>query len=97
MDKLKKYTSPLTNKSSVFVQGRAKNSPIVLPDEWRDVVDPTSLSVHLTEIGAKQNLVVKGIQDFKVEVQTHGLPLDCYYLVFGERVDVPDSEEDQEG
>jgi hypothetical protein len=64
------------------------NKPLIkLPDEWEEFVDLTTVSVHLTPIGSNQNIIVKRTQGLEVHLQTNGLPVDCYYLIFGEVLD----------
>ena len=81
------YFPTATNKNTVFIQGRTKHNSILLPKEWEEFVDLKSISVHLTEIGANQNLIVKRIQGLEVHLQTNGLPVDCFYLIFGKVLD----------
>lgn len=81
------YSYPGTSENCVFFRGRAKKSFIKLPNEWEEFVDLTSLSVHLTPIGANQNIIVKRTQGLEVHLQTNGLPVDCYYLIFGQVLD----------
>lgn len=81
------YSYPETPEKCVFVRGRTKKNLILLPKEWEEFVDLTSLSVHLTSIGANQNVIVKRTQGLEVHLQTNGMPLDCYYLIFGEVLD----------
>lgn len=76
-----------TTNNTVFVQGRARKNKINLPLEWEEFVDLTSITVHLTPIGANQNLIVKRIQDLEVHLQTNGLPVDCFYVIFGKVLD----------
>jgi hypothetical protein len=81
------YSYPGTSEKCVFLRGRVNKPIIKLPDEWEEFVDLTTLSVHLTPIGANQNLIVKRTQGLEVHLQTNGLPVDCYYLIFGEVLD----------
>lgn len=83
------FSSPVTTENSVFTRGRSTKTIINLPEEWEDLVDEKSITVHLTEIGANQNLVVKRVNIYEVHLQTNGLPVDCYYQVWAERKDVP--------
>jgi len=82
-----KYSYPGTPENCVFVRGRTNKPFIQLPIEWEEFVDLTTLSVHLTPIGANQNLIVKRTQGLEVHLQTNGLPVDCYYLIFGQVLD----------
>jgi len=81
------YSYPENPEKCVFVHGRTKKKLILLPEEWKETVDLTSLTVHLTSIGSNQNVIVKRTQGLEVHLQTNGLPLDCYYLIFGEVLD----------
>jgi hypothetical protein len=84
------YVSLFGDKNLVFTQGRLTNKKYIqLPEEWEKFVELHRMSVHLTPIGANQNLVVKRIDGTKIFVESNGMPLDCYYLVFGERIDIP--------
>jgi hypothetical protein len=77
--------------ADVFLRGRLKNeSTIVLPEYWKHLVDPKTISVNLTPIGSYQELFVEEIQwgsNIKVKNNLEGL-IDCHYVVYGERADV---------
>jgi hypothetical protein len=84
------YEQPLTNKHLLFVQGRILNQKSInLPAEWEGLVNPSTITVHLTSIGSNQSLIVKRIQGLTIHIDTNGLPPDFYYLVFAERRDLP--------
>ena len=78
-------------ENGVYVRGKLKGSDtIVLPEEWKRLVDKKSITVSLTPVGAHQDLIVKGIQNNKVVVQSKaGIPIECFYHVFAERKDIP--------
>jgi len=78
-------------ENAVYVRGVLKNSDtIALPSVWKKLVDKKSITVSLTPIGAHQDLIVKGIQNNQVVIQSRaGIPIECYYHVFAERKDVP--------
>ena len=78
-------------ENGVYVRGTLKGSDtIVLPDVWKKLIDKSSITVSLTPIGAHQDLIVKGIQNNKIVVQSKaGIPIECFYHVFAERKDVP--------
>lgn len=79
---------PLTSSQNIVsIQGRTKKSIIYLPEEWEEFVDLSSITVHLTQIGSHQNLIVKRVQDLEIHLQTNGLPVDCYYLITGKVLD----------
>ena len=81
------YIGSWTQENTVFVRGRIRSTVILLPEEWEDQVDLTTLTVHLTQIGADQKLIIKRIQGPEIHLQTNGLPVDAYYTVYGELLD----------
>lgn len=89
------YASPNTPENCVFVRGRVRGPILRLPEVWKEFVNLATITVHLTPIGANQNVSVKRIQENEVYLQTNGMPADCYYLVFAERRDVPKLEVEQ--
>ena len=74
----------------VFCSGRLqKEKQIVLPSEWTEFVDWSTITVSLTPIGSHQDLIVRGIQGNKITIQSKSVvPIDCYYHVFAERNEV---------
>jgi len=79
----------------VYYRGRLNNNNIInLPDYWRGLVDPESISVQLTPHGCYQELYVKEIEwGSKIIITNNsGGPINCSYVVFGKRKDVPDLE-----
>ena len=46
-----------------------------------------SITIHLTQVGANQDLRVKRRQGREITLDTNGLPVDCYYIVIGELLD----------
>ena len=71
-----------------FLHGRTQKKLIHLPQDWEKLVDLSTVTVHLTEVGAKQGLVVKRVQGLEVHLQTQGLPVDCYYMIMGDSIDI---------
>tara|TARA_B100001113_G_C20764094_1_gene472263 strand:- start:387 stop:620 length:234 start_codon:yes stop_codon:yes gene_type:complete len=73
-----------------IIHGRSQKDLINLPEEWEKLVDLSTVTVHLTEIGANQGLIVKRVQGLEVHLQTNGLPVNCYYVIMGEPLDIED-------
>ena len=71
-----------------ILHGRTQKKLINLPEDWEKVVDLSTVTVHLTEVGAKQGLIVKRVQGLEVHLQTQGLPVDCYYMIMGDSIDI---------
>ncbi len=64
--------------------GRLKDNNIILiPDDWKGVIDPDSIVVQLTPRGVSQDLFVKSIDwGERIHVQSQsGTNVDCYYSV----------------
>ena len=74
----------------VYHRGRLRNKKeIELPSYWKDLVHVDSISVQLQPIGAHQNIIVKRWDDEKIYLQAHGgMPIDCFFHVYGERKDI---------
>ena len=72
---------------SLTLHGRTQKKLINLPEGWEKLVDLSTVTVHLTEVGAKQNLVVKRVQGLEVHLQSQGIPVDCYYMIVGDLLD----------
>ena len=78
-------------ENGVYVRGKLLNkTEIELPEYWTNLVDPDSITVSLTPVGAHQDIIVKRILDNKVYLQAKpGIPINCFYHIFGTRKDVP--------
>jgi len=78
-------------ENGVYLRGRLLNDSVIqLPEYWTELVDETSITVSVTPIGAHQDIIVKRVGDNKVYLQAKpGIPINCYYHVFGTRKDVP--------
>jgi hypothetical protein len=75
----------------VYYRGRLRGHDVIeLPEVWRDLVEELSITVSITPIGIEQSIIIKGIQDNTIVLGTKpGVPIDCYYHVYGERKDIP--------
>ena len=71
------------------MRGRVKNqTEIHLPEYWTKLVDESTITVSLTPVGSHQDVIVKRIGDNKIYLQSKGgMPIDCFYHIFGERID----------
>ena len=86
-------------ENGVYFRGRVVNKNVInLPDYWKDLVDHTTISVQLQPIGAHQNVIVKRVEETQIHLQAQGgMPINCYYHVFGERQDMERLVEEYEG
>jgi len=75
--------------NDVYVRGRVRNkTTIKLPTYWLGLVDARSITISLTPIGAHQDVIVKRIEETEIHLQSKGgMPIDCFYHIFGERID----------
>lgn len=77
--------------SEVYIRGKLKGeNKIELPEYWRGLVDPESITVNLTPIGSYQELYYEmGPWGSSVTVMNSaGGAVNCSYLIHAERVDV---------
>ena len=86
-------------EGAIYTRGRVVNKNVIyLPDYWKDLVDYTTISVQLQPIGAHQNVIVKRVEETQIHLQAQGgMPINCYYHVFGERQDMERLVEEYEG
>ena len=84
-----RHTCPEAPQNDVYIRGKVTNKKeIELPKYWKGLVDTQSITVSLTPIGAHQNVIVKRVDEDKVYLQAQGgMPINCYYHIFGERTD----------
>jgi hypothetical protein len=83
----------------VYYRGRCRNKKeILLPHYWKDLVHVDSITVQLQPVGAHQDIIVKRWDLEKVYLQSQGgLPIDCFYHVYGERKDINPLHVEYEG
>ena len=85
-----RYVCVETPKADVYVRGKLKDSNVInLPEYWKGLIDPDSIDVVLSPIGSFQELYVEDVQwGTKVVVKNSaGGPINCSYVVYGERKD----------
>ena len=79
------------NSDTLITRGRlTKSNSLDLPIEWKDIIDPDSVTVHLTQIRTSQDLIVYDYIFFENKIFVRsGLGsdtvIDCYYTVFADR------------
>lgn len=67
----------------LFFRGKlVASNEIELPENWEDIVDVRSITVSITPIGAKQNIIIKRVDTKKVYLQSNGIPIECYYHIY---------------
>ena len=86
--------------ADVFVRGRLTGKNVIeLPEHWRGLVDPETITVTLTQIKTSQDLIIDGIEwGTKIKVRSgNGTDIDCFYHVQAERKDVEKNIPEYEG
>jgi hypothetical protein len=77
-------------EAGIYIRGRlTENTVIVLPEYWKGLIDPESITVHLTAIGYSQDLIVEKIEwGQRVVIKSNsGDAIDCFYEVKASRID----------
>jgi len=84
-----RHICPEGPSSDVYFRGKVKNKNYIeLSPYWKEFVDPESITVFLTEIGSYQDVIVKKIDEDKIYLQSRSdIPINCHYMIFGERLD----------
>jgi hypothetical protein len=84
-----RHTCPEGPSNDVYFRGRVTGKKeIDLPEYWKNFVDIQSITVNLQPIGAHQDVIIKRIDETKIYLQSKGgMPIDCYYHVYGTRSD----------
>ena len=86
------YASLEGPENGVYIRGKLEDdNTIVLPDYWRHLVDPDTITVHLTPYGSAQSLYVKDISTESITIASTSWikSIKCFYTVYAERKDVP--------
>jgi hypothetical protein len=90
-DQTLRYGSLEGPEFGVYIRGTTTGNIIELPEYWTKLVDPNSITVNLTPIGSGQSLFVEKIENNRVYLVNDNVLLrkiNCFYTIFGERVDV---------
>lgn len=87
-------------EAEVYIRGKLIESNVIkLPEYWKDLVDIETVGVSLTPIGSYQELFVEKIEwgtNIIVKNNASG-PINCSYVVYGQRKDVPRNISEYEG
>ncbi len=79
------------NSDTLIARGRlTKSNSLDLPVGWKDIIDPDSVTVHLTQIRTSQDLIVYDYIFFDNQIFVRSgfgpdTEIDCYYTVFADR------------
>ena len=95
-----RYVSLEGPDAEVYYRGKMKDTNIInLPDYWKGLVDPESITVNLTPIGSFQSLYYEEVEwcsTIKV-INADGGPINCSYTIYAERIDTEKNIPEYEG
>lgn len=74
---------------AVYHRGRTNSDIIELPEYWSGLVDVNTTTVQLTPNGEYTPHWVEKIEGNQIYVKSESGKIDCFFLVHGERQDVP--------
>jgi len=86
--------------ADVYTRGRLTGKNVIeLPEYWKGLVDPETITVTLTQIKTSQDLIIEGIEwGTIIKVRSgNGTDIDCFYHVQAERIDVEKNIPEYEG
>jgi hypothetical protein len=87
-------------EADVYIKGKLTDGNVIkLPEYWPKLVDLDTINVTLTPIGVYQELFVEAVQwGTRIIVKNNlGGPINCYYQIMAERIDVEKNIPEYEG
>tara|TARA_S200002703_G_scaffold68722_1_gene59644 strand:+ start:174 stop:1043 length:870 start_codon:yes stop_codon:yes gene_type:complete len=87
-------------EAEVYFRGKLTNKSIIeLPEVWKGLVDPDTISVSLTAMDVYQELYVESVDwGSKINVKNNlSGPINCTYVVYGTRKDTSKNIPEYEG
>jgi len=84
-----RYGSLEGPENGVYFRGRTTENVIHLPDHWKGLIDPESITVHLTSIGDSwATPAVDYVDGYTVKVNNYSKG-SYFFIVYAERIDIP--------
>ena len=77
-------------EAGVYFRGRLTDAyEINLPEYWKGLIDPETITVSLTQIGSSQDLIVdKIVWGQKILIKSgNASKIDCFYVIQAARID----------
>ena len=74
---------------AVYHRGRTNSNIIELPEYWSGLVDVDTTTVQLTPNGEYTPHWIEKIENNQIYIKSESGKIDCFFLVHGERQDVP--------
>jgi hypothetical protein len=73
----------------VYHRGKTTSSVIHLPEYWNNLIDESTITVHLTPHGKNSDHWVEKIENNQVEINSENGEISCFFIVYAERKDIP--------
>ena len=76
-------------EAAVYIRGKLINKNVIkLPEYWKKLVDPNTITVSITPIEFHQDIIVKKFDNTEIVLESnHKSNVYCFYHVYGERID----------
>jgi hypothetical protein len=86
-------------EAAVYVRGKLINKNVIeLPEYWKKLVDPNTITVSITPINFHQDIIVKKFDSTEIVLESnHKSNVYCFYHVYGERIDTEKLISEYEG
>ena len=86
-------------EAAVYIRGKLINKNVIkLPEYWKKLVDPNTITVSITPIEFHQDIIVKKFDSTEIVLESnHESNIHCFYHVYGERIDTEKLISEYEG
>jgi len=76
-------------EAAVYIRGKLINKNVIkLPEYWKKLVDPNTITVSITPIEFHQDIIVKKFDSTEIILESKDTTnIHCFYHVYGERID----------
>jgi len=76
-------------EAAVYTRGKLINKNVIkLPEYWKKLVDPNTITVSITPIEFYQDIIVKKFDSTEIILESKDTTnIHCFYHVYGERID----------
>lgn len=75
-------------ENGIYVRGRTKHKCIKLPEYWKNLIDESSITVHITPIGMQKVIFVKSVDIDEVHVDcADAQEIEFFYNIQAQRKD----------
>jgi len=75
-------------ESAIYIRGRISGENFIrLPDYWKGLVDYSTITVNLSQIGTSQDLVIDKVTENGVFIKSgNASHINCYYHIWADRL-----------